>query len=96
MKLEDEGPTEEEKLAARKKIVLAQAQALTLQSTIVTANPTAMINDSVLRKGDWINGFQVVEITPRTCSLVKDEITVILGMKGQSIDNSPREANDSD
>ncbi len=96
VKLENEGPSEEEKLEARKKIVLAQAQALTLQSTIVSATPTAMINDRVLRKGDTISGFEVVEITPRTCSLMKDEITVILGMKGQSIDNSPQEANDGD
>lgn len=92
----EKGPTDEEKFEAMKKTILAQAQALTLQSTIVSSIPTAMINNRVLRKGDLISGFRVVRITPRTCSLMKDEITVTLGMKGQTINTPPQEADDRD
>jgi len=92
------GPSPEEKLEAKRRIIKVQAQALVLQSTIVSATPTAIINDRVLRKGDWISGFKIVAITPRTCTLKKDGIKVTLGMKGQTKTKNPppREADDGD
>lgn len=66
---------------AEAKAVAAQARALTLQSTVVSATPTAIINGRVLRAGEWINGFQVTRITSHTCTLEKKGITVVLEMK---------------
>jgi hypothetical protein len=66
--------------AAAKKKVLAEAHSLGLQTTMVGSSPTAMINGQVLRVGDVIRGFQVVEISSRSCTLVKDEVRVTLEM----------------
>jgi len=66
---------------AEAKAVAAQARALTLQSTVVSATPTAIINGRVLRAGEWINGFQVTHITSHTCTLEKKGISVVLEMK---------------
>ncbi len=60
--------------------VQAQAQTLLLQSTVTGAVSTAIINGRVLHVGDWINEFQVVEITSRYCRLEKSGIRVMLEM----------------
>jgi len=65
---------------AEKRAVQAQAQALTLQSTVVGAVPTAIVNGRVLRVGDWITGFRVVEIGSRTCIIEKQSMRVTLEM----------------
>jgi len=62
-------------------VIRAQAQALALQSTILSSQPTAMINDRVLRVGDWINGFKVIEIHSRSCVVEKRNVKIRLGMK---------------
>ena len=62
-------------------VIHAQAQALVLQSTILSSKPTAMVNDRVLRVGDWINGFKVVEIHSRSCVVEKKGVKIRLGMK---------------
>jgi len=67
--------------AVRERSVRAQAQALLLQSTVDSAMPTAIINALVLRKGEWINNFQVIEITSRACVVAKDGVKVTLEMK---------------
>ncbi len=61
--------------------VQAQAQALSLQCTIDGARPAAIINKSMVRQGEWINGFEVVKITTRECTLRKNGVTVILTMR---------------
>jgi hypothetical protein len=61
--------------------ILAQARALQLQSTSISQTPTAIINGLVLRKGDWINDFEVVEIAARTCVVAKKGVKVTLRMK---------------
>lgn len=61
--------------------VLAQAGSLEVQSTIASDDPTAIINGVVLRRGDWINGFRVVEITAGACVVAKKGVKVTLRMK---------------
>lgn len=68
------------KAEAAKLQVQAQAKALSLQSTVVGAVSTAIINGRVLRVGDWISDFQVVEINSRSCQLEKSGIRVVLEM----------------
>jgi hypothetical protein len=67
---------------AQEQAVRAQARALTLQSTIVGGVnvPTAIINGEVLRVGDAINGFRVVEIASRSCTVEKTNLRITLEM----------------
>jgi len=64
-----------------RRLIQAHAQALVLQSTVVSADPTAIINGRVLQVGDWISGFKVIEITSHTCTIEKNNVKVILEMK---------------
>jgi hypothetical protein len=66
------------KREAEVRILQAQAKALTLQSTMVGAVPTAIVNGQVLRVGEWISGFQVVEIAARSCTIEKQGARLIL------------------
>jgi hypothetical protein len=66
------------KREAELRILQAQAKALTLQSTMVGAVPTAIINGQVLRAGEWISGFQVVAIAARSCTIEKQGARLIL------------------
>ena len=66
--------------AIQRQMVLAHAQSLVLQTTMISSNPTAIVNGRVMRIGDRILGFEVVEITPRACKVRKDGVTVILEM----------------
>jgi hypothetical protein len=68
---------------AEVQVIRAQAKALMLQSTMLGAVPTAMINDRVLRVGDWVNGFEVVQIGSGECVLEKNGVRVRLEMKLQ-------------
>jgi len=61
--------------------VRAQAEGLVLQSTMIGSNSSAVINGRVLRVGEYIEGFQVVAIHPRSCDVKKRGIEVSLGMK---------------
>lgn len=61
--------------------VRAQAVSLTLQSTMIGANSSAVINGQVLRVGDYVEGFRVVAIHPRSCNVKKRGVEVSLGMK---------------
>lgn len=66
---------------AQERAVRAQAQALTLQSTIVGVEaPTAIVNGEVLRVGDMINGFCVVAVAARTCTVEKANLRITLEM----------------
>ncbi len=64
----------------QKRLLRAQAKSLDLQSTMVSANPVAIINGRMLRIGEWINGFELTEITPRGCSVRKNGTTIMLDM----------------
>ena len=68
------GPTKEE--------IQNQAQDLTLESTIVSgAASTAIINGEFLRLGGQIAGFEIIQITPRSCTVEKEQIKVTLLME---------------
>ena len=64
----------------KRQIVRAQARALTLQSTMISSDPTAIINGRVLQIGETINGFEVVEIAPHACKVRKSEVMIMLEM----------------
>jgi hypothetical protein len=68
-------------LAAEREAILARARELSLQSTVLSASPTAIIEGQVLRVGDTINGYNVVEIGPRQCTLEKNGVRVSIEMK---------------
>ncbi|MFA6133707.1 MAG: hypothetical protein WC869_06785 [Phycisphaerae bacterium] len=59
-----------------------QVRGMTLQSTILSASPTAIINGKVLKIGSQIGGFQVMEITSGSVTLEKADVKVVLEMKG--------------
>ncbi len=73
-------PSADEKRRAAERLVRSQARSLSLQSTVVSSTPTAIVNGRVLRTGDWINGFEITEITPRGCTVRKDGVDVQLQM----------------
>lgn len=64
-----------------KEFIEGQAGKLTLQSTIVSANPIAIINGQVLRVRDVIEDFTVTKITSRNCVVERDGVAVTLHMK---------------
>lgn len=65
----------------QRRAIEAQASTLHLQSTMLGTRPTAIVNNLVLRRGDWIHDFQVIAITERTCVLRKEGVSVVLEMK---------------
>ncbi len=75
----------------REEIVRAQAKLLSLQMTIVSDTPTAIINGQVLAVGDMVKvntgddtrplRFRVIEITSHACVVAKDGLEVELRMK---------------
>jgi hypothetical protein len=73
-------PVEDEQ-EAEKQVIQAQARAMSLQSTMMSQPPSAVVNGRVLRVGDWINGFQVAQIAPRTCVIEKRGLRFTLEMK---------------
>jgi len=64
-----------------KEFIEGQAGKLILQSTIVSANPIAIINGQVLRVRDVIEDFTVTKITSRNCVVERDGVAVTLHMK---------------
>ena len=64
-----------------KEIVEELAGTLVLQSTIISADPTAIINGELLNRNETIQGFTVVTITAGACEVTKDGVTVRLVMK---------------
>lgn len=64
----------------KRQTILAQAKALSLMMTVSGKTPTAVINDRVLRKGEWINDFEVADITDHSCTVQKEGVQVVLQM----------------
>jgi hypothetical protein len=65
---------------AERKAVRLEAASLILQSTVISSNSIAIINNEMLRVGDQIKGFEVLKSEPHTCKVRKNSITVILEM----------------
>lgn len=68
------------------RIIFEQSKNLSLQSTVFGATPTAIVNNKVLKKGDMINGFLVVEINPSSVLMEKNGSKVLIWMKEQSLE----------
>ncbi|MGC9455163.1 MAG: hypothetical protein ACP5HU_09900 [Phycisphaerae bacterium] len=66
---------------SRSRRVEGEAQSLRLESTAVSATPTAIINGKVLMEGETINGFRIVEIKPHACLIEKEGVRIRLRMK---------------
>lgn len=64
-----------------RKAIVAQSELLRLQSVISGPSPTAIINDHVLRVGEWTNDFQVVAIADNSCVVQKKDVRVTLELK---------------
>jgi len=65
-------------------VVQQQAQALLLESTIMSDSPVAMINGRMKRVGQEIHGFRIVKINDVSCVVSKDGIQVTLYLMGQA------------
>ena len=63
------------------KLVHSEAQDLELESTMVGQCSIASINGKILRVGEWLSGFEVVEITTRSCTVRKKGVPVVLEIK---------------
>ncbi len=75
-------PTPKDDKERRARLIRAQARALQLESTMVGSRPTAIVNGQVLHKGEWISGFEVKDITSRSCVVEKEDVTITLDMRG--------------
>jgi|GEM_PF-1813139 len=76
--------------AAMARLVREEAARLTLRSVLLGANPVAVIagaanrqKPAVLKKGQRIEGFELVEIHQRQVALRKDGVTVTLTIGGR-------------
>jgi len=56
------------------------AGALKLQSTIMGAQPGAMVNGEMVREGNYVSGFRVVKIEPREIIIEQQGITLAVSM----------------
>jgi len=65
----------------RRSTVRSEAGSLSLTSTMMGNSPIAVINGRLLRPGEKINGFRLVGISRRMCTLTKEGVTVELYMK---------------
>ena len=61
--------------------VRAEAKTLSLQSTMIGPDPSAMIGGRILRVGEWIKGFRIIAIHERSCVVEKKSVKVPLEMK---------------
>ncbi len=63
---------------------LAQAAGLSLQSTMVGPDSSAILNGSVLHVGQWASGFQVVDIQSGSIVLERGGVRVLLGIDAEN------------
>jgi hypothetical protein len=67
-------------LEIRRKAILAEGARLSLQSTVTGRSPSAIINNRICPVGGAVEGFTVVDITEKTCTLEKEGVPVMLQM----------------
>lgn len=66
---------------AKTRRVANQAQILALQSTVTGENATAVINGNVLRVGEQVHEFRILEIQDQSCVIEKDGVKLTLTMR---------------
>ena len=90
--IDNAGADGSEEFQQRMRRIRAEEADLVLQSTIVGTSPTAIINDRVVRVGETIGGFRVIEVTARNCVVEKNEVKVRLYMGGRMAPSGRSEA----
>jgi len=71
---------------ARKDRIQAEAEQMTVMSTMVSSNPTAIVDGKILGIGSRHKGFEVVEINAREIVMVKEAVTVMLPLRRGALD----------
>jgi hypothetical protein len=64
-----------------RRTIQVEAQALVLESIMLGESSVASINGKILRVGDSLGGFRVVEITSRSCTVRKKNVSVLLEIR---------------
>jgi len=80
----DQGPrwrTVSDGLNTEQEAVWKEGKQMTLQSTMLSASPKAIVEGQLVEVGDYIHGFQVLEIHSRSIVLEKEGVRVNLEMK---------------
>jgi hypothetical protein len=77
----DEAELRRQQEQARISGIRSQAAGLLVDGTIVSGEPTAMINGQVCKLGSVIEGFRIEEITSRGCVVQKDGVRVSIEKK---------------
>ena len=72
---------DEENELTKARTILLEAEELTLQSTVQSDRPTAVINGTLLRVGGRIEEFKVVAIRADACDVKKNGVEVTLFLK---------------
>jgi len=63
---------------AKKNRIRIEAEKMTVMSTMVSSNPTAVVDGKILGVGSKYNGFEVVGINAREVVMVKEGVKVML------------------
>jgi len=61
--------------------IRAQARTLLLQATISGRRPAAIINDTMVTRGETVAGFRVTKIAAESVTVEKDGVTLVLYME---------------
>lgn len=69
-----------DKAKEREKAIRAEAAQLRVQSTILGAQPRALINGQLVAPGETIQGFELTEVRPRSVTLIKESVEIVLEM----------------
>ncbi|MFP4106718.1 MAG: hypothetical protein ACLFVU_11585 [Phycisphaerae bacterium] len=67
--------------AIRKSIRMA-GRSLSLECTMTGTNPAAVINGKTVRVGEWINNFQLMSVTAKSCIVKQKDVEITLQMSG--------------
>ena len=59
---------------------LKLARLLELQSIVTGTRPRAMINNKLIAPGEWIEGFELIEVTDRSVQLKRNGFVIRLWM----------------
>lgn len=73
--------TQEDERRQRRRAIRAEAERLTLQSTLIGQQPQAIINGRPVAPGQTINGFRVLEVESRAVRLVKQDVRITLRIR---------------
>ncbi|MCJ7543833.1 MAG: hypothetical protein MUP47_04585 [Phycisphaerae bacterium] len=76
-------PTTADSRSTEKENARKDATAMTLESTILSSTPKAIVDGQLVQVGDVIRGFRVERIGSRSVTLERGGVRVVLEMKGE-------------